>query len=545
MNQRPPPAAPDAFAAAAARLNAQRPLRDPRLQAAAAHLQANQLPMAQAALAACLHQRPDDPDALNLQARIAVRLGRPDEAITALEQVVALAPTFALARYNLAHLLLQQHRLDEAQRELEVLLAAQPADPLFGQLQALLLETSGDTPAAAALHRTLAEQAPQRVDTWLNLGHALRAAGARDDSIAAYRRAIAVHPGCGLAWWGLANLRTVRFQPADLDALRAQRARRDLPPADRAPLLYALGKGLDDHDEPAQAFEAYAEGNALMRQRIRFEPATLDHGVARQRAVFTPAFFADRAGAGCPATDPIFILGRPRSGSTLVEQMLASHPAIEGTAELPYIGQLAARLPGRPDTAFGSAWVDALAALPPDALAPLGEAYLARARRHRREGRPHFIDKMPGNFFHLGLILAVLPHARIIDVRRHPVACGLSIFTSYSSKGSLTLAELGTVHRAYESLMAHFDAVQPGRIHRVQYEALVEAPEAELRRLLAYLGLPFDEACLRFHETRRTVLTPSSEQVRQPIFTHALAHWRRFEPWLGPLIDALGPHGPA
>jgi tetratricopeptide (TPR) repeat protein len=541
---RPAPAAPDAFALAGARLNAQRPLRDARLQPLAALLQGNQLPQAYAGLAAHLARQPDDADAMNLQARAAVRLGRHAEAAALLARVLELAPDFALARFNLAHLLLQQHRYDEAQRELATLLAQDPANPLFRQMQAGLLQTLGDASAAAAIFHELAEQAPQRAESWLDLGHALRASGAGEGSVAAYRRAIACRPSCGLAWWALANLRTVRLGEADLRALQAQIARSDTPPADRAALLYALAKAHEDQGDAGPAFEAYAQGNALMRQRIRYDPAALGRSVAHQRAVFTADFFAHRRGAGCLSTEPIFILGRPRSGSTLVEQMLASHPAIEGTAELPYIGDLAANLADGPDAAFGTRWLDALAALPPDALQALGEAYLQRAARHRHLARPHFIDKMPANFFHTGFILSVLPRAKIIDVRRQPEACCWSIFKSFSSKGSLGLAELGRFHRDYLDLMAHFDEVQPGRIHRLQYEDLVRQPEAELRHLLDYLGLPFDSACLNFHETRRTVLTPSSEQVRRPLSTQAIDRWRVFEPWLGPLVDALDA-GPA
>jgi len=535
----------DVFAQAGTRLAAQRPLEDPRLQKIAALLRPEQPPaLAQVALDSYLRERPRDPDALNLKARACLRQGRTDEAIAALELCLEAAPDFAIARYNLAHLLLKQHRLEEALAQVEQLLSRDPQNPLYREMKAALLETGLDLPGAVEIHRALAREHPQRAESWLQLGHALRAAGERAECIAAYRHAIACRPGMGAAWWGLANLRTLAFDPDDLAAMRQQLQRSDLAPADRTGLHYALGKACEDEHRDEEAFAHYAKGHAALRQRIKYDADALTRSVAQQKAVFTPAFFEARQGAGCDSTDPVFILGRPRSGSTLVEQILASHPAIEGTAELPYVGAIANALAvessGRPDAAFGVEHLKTLAKLPPSRLAELGELYLQRARRHRRLDRPLFIDKMPANFFHVGLIALILPRARIIDVRRHPVACCLSIFKSYSSKGILDLAELGRLHRDYVDLMAHFDRVLPGRIHRVTYEALVGDPETEVRRLLDALGLPFDDACLRFHETRRAVLTPSSEQVRQPVFTSAVDHWRRFEPWLSPLIERLG-----
>ena len=537
---------PDAFAAAGARLAAQRPLQEPRLRKIAALLQPNQPSgLAQVALDSYLRERPADADALNLKARAALRQGRADEAIEALQRALEAAPDFAIARFNLANLLFKQHRVEEALAQIDLLLAVEPANPLYREMKAAVLESSGvDLPQAAELHRGLAQEHPQRAESWLQLGHALRALGDREACVAAYRRAIECRPGLGAAWWGLANLRTMAFAPEDLAAMEQQLARDDLAPADRTGLHYSLGKACEDEQRYERAFAHYSEGNATLRQRIKYDPVTFSRAVARQKAVFTPAFLEARRGAGCSRPDPIFILGRPRSGSTLVEQILASHPAIEGTAELPYIGAIASELAveatGRPDVAFGVEHLKALEQATPSRLAQLGELYLQRAARHRRLDRPFFIDKMPANFFHVGLIALILPEAKIIDVRRHPAACCLSIFKSFSSKGSLGLAELGRLHRDYVDLMAHFDRVLPGRITRVTYESLVAEPEAEVRRLLSSLGLPFDEACLRFHETRRAVLTPSSEQVRQPVFSSAVDHWRHFEPWLGPLIESLG-----
>lgn len=534
------PARPDAFAQASARLGAQRPLRDTRLQRVATAIQSNLLPLAEKDLAAHLAAHPDDPDALNLQARLSVRQGRPADAMAQLAHCLAKAPGFVAARYNLAHLLFQDHRYGEALNETEALLGGDAGNPLFLLLKANILESVGDGEQALALCEQLAAQSPNRVDTWVRCGHARRAMGRQEESIAAYRRAIALRPACGAAWWSLANLKTVRLTDADVAAMEVHLKRADLPPDDRIPLQFALAKALEDQADYESAFAQYEAGNNAMRLRIDYDPATLSAGVARNKALFTPAFFQSRQGAGCPSPAPIFVLGRPRSGSTLVEQILASHSAIEGTAELPYILDMAARLDPHPGPAYGTGYLDALAEMSPAELAELGEGYLHRAQPHRRLGRPHFLDKRPANFTHIGMIHLMLPNAKIIDVRRHPVGCCLSMLKSYSTKGRLSLPELGLFYRDYVELMAHFDTVLPGRVHRVIYEELVANPDAEVRRLLAYLGLPFEEGCLRFYETERTLSTPSSEQVRRPITAGAVDHWRHFEPWLGPLISSLG-----
>lgn len=539
---RTPAPATDALSQAAARLAAQRPLRDGRLKQIQASLQSQHPLLAQADLKQYLAQHPDDPDALSLLARVAVRLGQPDEAEALLRRCLTQAPDFAAARHNLAHLLNQRLDLPGARAELARLLAADGLNPLFLQMQAQVLEQLGEGPAALALCQQLVQLLPQRPDAWVRLGHALRAVGQQADSVAAYRRAIALRPGCGAAYWSLANLKTVRLTADDLTAMRAALQQAGLADDDRVPLQFALGKALEDQADAAGAFELYRQGNAAMRQRIEYDPRVLSQGVVRNRQVFTPAFLRSREGAGCASTAPIFVLGRPRSGSTLVEQILASHPAIEGTAELPYIGSLASQLAGggSSSTFYDSRYLDTLASLPLPELQALGERYLAQASAHRLTDRPHFIDKKPANAVHVGLIHLILPQARIIDVRRHPMACGFSMFKSYSSKGRLRLDELGRYYRDYVALMAHFDAVLPGRVLRVHYEDLVREPEAQVRRLLDHLGLPFEPACLRFHETERTLLTPSSEQVRRPINTDAVAHWRQFEPWLAPLADGLG-----
>jgi len=317
---------------------------------------------------------------------------------------------------------------------------------------------------------------------------------------------------------------------------------------DRLHLEFALGKAYEDAGDWAMSFSHYEKANALQRARFRYDP---DHNTERLRhlkAMFTPEFFAARAGTGCLSPDPIFIVGLPRAGSTLIEQILSSHSRVEGTMELPEIIAIARELRAQSGSQAVGAYTRRLASLDAVHLSALGERFLANTRVYRKTGRPYFIDKMPNNFLHIGLIHLVLPNAKIIDARRHPLACCFSNYRQHFASGqrfAYDLADLGRYYRDYVELMAHFDAVLPGCIHRVIYERLVEDTEEEVRRLLDYCGLPFEDACLRFFENERAVRTPSSEQVRQPIYREAVDQWRHYETWLGPLKDALGAVLPA
>lgn len=535
------PAEPDSFALAAASLSAQRPLRRPRLQRIAADLRGNRIATAEAELKEDLADFPDDPDSMNLMAQLLIHCGRRREAVLLLARCVELEPEFAAARFNYATVLFQLSQFVAALRELDWLLNRDSRNPLFRQLQANILETIAENKRSLSICEELAAENPARAESWLSYGHALRAVGIHDKAVDSYRRAIACRPWFGRAYWSLANMKTVRFTEADIQEMREQLGHTNISPDDRIPLQFALGKAYEDFHIYNRSWELYAKANAAMRLRISYDPETLESGVAANKALFTPEFFRTRSGAGCKKPDPIFILGRPRSGSTLIEQILSSHSAIEGTSELPYITALAERLPEREGgPAFSTDYLRVISEMPAPDLASLGEEYLRDSQVHRKLSRPFFIDKKPANFSHVGMMHLILPNAKIIDARRHPVASSLSMFKHYSSKGRLRLNELGLFYRNYIELMAHFDQVLPGRIHRVIYEEMVANPEAEVRRLLDYLGLPFEENCLRFYETKRTVLTPSSEQVRRPITGEAVDYWRNYEPWLGPLIKALG-----
>jgi len=371
----------------------------------------------------------------------------------------------------------------------------------------------------------------------------MRTGGRPEDAIAAYRRAIAVAENSGEAYWSLANLKTFRFSPAELADITALAARGDLSAEDRVYVEFTLGKALEDAHEYEASFAHYATGNALQRSREAYDATQVTAFVKRAKEVLTADFFLARRGWGITDRSPIFIVGLPRSGSTLLEQILASHSQVEGTRELSEISIVATELmvggPIDDETRF----FDILPTLEPQRLRACAEAYLDRTRVLRIEGRPHFIDKMPNNFAHIGFIHLMFPKAAIIDARRHPLGCGFSCFRQLfhqSQSFTYDLGELGRYYRDYADLMDHFDVALPGRVHRVHYESMVADPGTQVRRLLDYCGLPFEEQCLRFHETKRTVQTISAEQVRQPLYKGAVDHWQHYEPWLGPLKEALG-----
>ncbi len=516
---------------------------DPRLMAAADALANNRIPEAEAALRAHLLQAPTDVAAIRMLAEVAARLGRLDDAELLLSRCLELAPGFHAARQNQAMVLHRANKPELALAQVDLLLASDPANPSARNLKAVVLCRIGDYAPAIDLYEGIVAEYPDHGRIWLSYGHALKTAGLRERAIAAYRRSIALDPGFGEAYWSLANLKTFRFQPEDLQAMRQQLLREDLAVEQRSQFEFALGKALEDDGEYAESFVHYQEGNRQRRAALPYRAQDATARVTRSRQLFTPQFLQQHQGSGCPAPDPIFIVGLPRSGSTLVEQILSSHSAVEGTMELPEIIALTHEL-RRSGEGRAASYHEVLATLDAGQLREMGDSYLQRTQVQRKTHAPHFIDKMPNNFFHVGLIHLVLPRARIIDVRRHPLACCFSGYKQYFARGqnfSYGLDDIGSYYRDYLALMAHFDQVLPGRVHRVVYEQLVEDTEAQVRKLLDYCGLPFEDQCLRFFENDRPVRTASSEQVRQPIYREGIDHWRHYEPWLGPLKAALGP----
>ncbi len=518
-------------------------VHDPRLMEAAKALCDNRLAVAERLLRAHLQATPADPAALRMLAEVATRLGRYADAQPLLERCLELSPEFEGARYNLAIVLYRQQKAAEAMPHLDRLLAEAPDNPAYPNLLAACLGLVGEYDRAVTAYRDILAARPNQPKIWLSYGHALKTAGRHEDAIDAYGRAIAQAPGLGEAYWSLANLKTVPFDRAQEAAMQAQLEGPRISDEDRLHLHFALGKALEDREAHEAAFAHYAQGSVLRRSQLTYDAEAAHAQMLRAKALFTASFFADRAVGGSLAPDPIFIVGLPRSGSTLIEQILASHSEVEGTMELPEMVSIARDLgePGRKGK--GAPYPEILSELASANRVRLGEEYLERTRIQRKLGRPRFIDKMPNNFHHIGLIHLILPKAQIIDARRHPMAAGFSAFKQHFARGqafSYDLADLGRYYADYVELMSHFDTVLPGRVHRVIYEDLVADTETEVRRLLDYCDLPFEPGCLRFHENRRAVRTASSEQVRRPIFRNGLDQWRRFEPWLGPLRDALG-----
>jgi tetratricopeptide (TPR) repeat protein len=510
-------------------------LRNPRLMQAALALYDDRLAEAEPLLRAHLKDDPFDVAAIRMMGELAARVGRYRDAENLLRRALELAPEFGGARANLATLLYRQNRPLEALAELDTLADRDPDNLGHTNLRAATLGRIGEFEDALKLYEAVLAQAPQVPRVWLSYGHMLKTVGRVEDGIAAYHRTLALAPHMGEAWWSLANLKTVRFTAGDVAAMQAALAAPDLGDEDRFHLDFALGKAFEDARDYAPAFRHYAAGNALRRQSVDYDPAETTAFVDKSVAHYTADFFAERQGAGCDARDPIFVLGMPRAGSTLVEQILSSHSAIEGTSELADIPLLARRFGNDPAR---------LGELSLEELKRLGEEYLKRTQVQRKTGRPLFIDKLPNNWAHVPFIHLILPNATIIDARRHPMSCCFSNFKQHFAKGqafSYALDDLGRYYSDYVRLMQHVDAVLPNRVHRVIYERMVDATEAEVRALLTACGVDFEETCLRFHETERAVRTPSSEQVRQPIFREGTEAWQGFSPWLGPLEQALGP----
>lgn len=514
-------------------------VRDPRLRQAALALANNDLPNAETLLRDHLREHPTDVAAIRMFAELAARIGRYADATRLLRRALELAPSFVAARHNLAIVLFRNNEIPEALEVLDTLLGTDPDNAAYNNLAGAVAIKIGLVDRAIGHFERALDQAPDQAKVWMSYGHALKTAGRQADGIAAYRKALTLDPLLGDVWWSLANLKTFRFSAEDVEMMTSVLARTDLNEDARLHLAFALGKAREDAGDHPEAFAAYAEGNRLRSAQLDYSADATTARVDRLCATLTPSFFAGRAGQGYPAPDPIFIVGMPRSGSTLVEQILASHPQVEGTQELPDLHAIGQRLSEGNESGYG----EALAALTPAQLRALGEEYLERTRIHRLTDRPLFIDKLPNNWQHVGLIRLILPQAKIIDARRHPLACCFSNFKQHFAMGqafSYDLTDLGRYYRDYVRLMAHIDHVLPGYVHRVQYEDMVADTEGEVRRLLDYIGLPFDPACLSFYRNERAVRTASSEQVRRPIYQDGLEQWRPFDPWLGDLRAALG-----
>jgi tetratricopeptide (TPR) repeat protein len=500
------------------------------------------LEAAEALVRAFLLKHGDHIEAMRLLARIGIAHKIYFDAQVLLAALLERAPDYRIARQEYAFVLVELHRYQEAREQLDQLLRDEPESVALKTLYAAACVGLGEHARAIALYRELLSGAPQDAEAYLSIGHAEKTLGHAPAAIAAYQQAAACRGDFGDAYWSLANLKTYRFTDAELAQLRAALAAPATALTDRYHLCFALGKALEDRGEYAESWRHYRLGNELKRPECRYRAELIETNTQQQVQVCTREFFAARSGWGNPSPDPIFIVGLPRSGSTLLEQILASHSQVEGTQELPNVQQIVSRLRGfGPETAEPR-YPRILTTLSAVEFAGLGQQYLDGTRVYR-SGKPHFIDKMPNNFRHLGLIHLMLPNARIIDARREPMACCFSNFKQLFANGqefTYSIEDIARYYRTYLELMRHWDRVLPGRILRVLHEDVVDDLEGNVRRLLDFCGLKFEPQCVTFHETKRSVRTASSEQVRQAIFRGGLEQWKHYEPWLGPLRDALG-----
>jgi len=489
-----------------------------------------------------LHNAGGHVEALRLLGRIQHQCGVPDEAELLIGAALKLAPNYRAARLDYVRVLIERQKYLQAYDAINALLELEPDNTDYLSLCAAACVGLGRHEQAIVLYRRLLAASPGFAEVHVAHGHSLKSVGRQKEAIESYKKAAALRSSFGDAYWSLANLKTYRFSEDEIAGMRAEESAPSTHPVDRYHLCFAIGKAYEDRKEYAESWQFYERGNRLKRAESRYDPDIFENNTRKLREACTAQFFAARAGFGLADSDPIFIVGLPRSGSTLLEQILASHSQVEGTQELHDIQRIALdmRVPreGLDDLGYPAALAD----LAPEDFRSLGASYIDNTRAYRSDKR-YFIDKMPNNFRHIGLIHLMLPNARIIDMRREPVACCFSNLKQLFASGqefTYCIEDIARYYRTYLDLMRHWDAVLPGRALRVWYEDLVEDFEGNVRHILEFCGLEFESACIEFHKTERSIRTPSSEQVRQPIFREGLYQWRNYELWLGPLKGALG-----
>jgi tetratricopeptide (TPR) repeat protein len=493
-------------------------------------------------------KNPLDPDAMWLLAKIGMKLNILDDAEVLLESVLKMKPDDRVIRHDYAIVLALRHKHQRALEETDKLLASDPKNHAFRTTQAAVLMGLGRHDEALPIYQQVLLESPRDPDLHLSIAHALKTLNRASEAMASYRAAAAIRPSYGEAYWSFANLKKYPFTDEEVARMRAEEAHAEVELADRYHLCFALGKALEDRAQFADAFRYYERGNALKKAETRYKPASIEYNTRIVQETFTAEFFAARRGWGCPDAGPIFIVGLPRSGSTLIEQILASHSQVEGTMELANIPRLVQSLQGRDNydsyRKFWDQYIAALVARGPEEFRRDGESYLAETQIYRSQGKPFFTDKNPNNFRNIGLLHLILPHAKIIDARRGAMACCFSNFKQLFATGqefTYSLEDLGNYYRWYIELMEHWDTVLPGKVLHVQHEEVVEDLESNVQRILDFCGLEFEPACLEYWKTERRIHTVSSEQVRRPVSREGIDQWRNFEPWLGPLRAALGP----
>ena len=485
-------------------------------------------------------------EAMRLLARIGAAMEIYDDAEILLKEVVKRVPDYHAARQDLACVLLDRHKYAEAHQELVQLVQQFPDNAHFQTLMATAVVGLGQHRQAIELYKKALlagnKDARALAEIELSIAHSHKTIGATPQAIEHYRRAIQHRGEYGDAYWSLANLKTYRFTDREIESMAAAITKPHIALDDQIHLSFALAKGYEDREEYAQAWHYYELGNQLKRQNSRYRPEVIELNTHNQKTVCTQAFFSARQQFGRDVRTPIFILGLPRSGSTLLEQILASHSQVEGTQELANIPRLVVELQGRNPDLNDPKYPKVLAELPAEFFIQQADQYLHDTSVYRSQ-KPHFIDKMPNNFRHIGLIHLMFPNAAIIDARREPMACCFGNFKQLFARGqefSYSIEDIARYYRTYLELMEHWDTVLPGRVLRVHHGDVVADLDSSVRRILDYCGLPFEPQCLEFYKTNRSVRTASSEQVRQPIYTEGMEQWRHFEPWLSPLRLKLG-----
>ena len=515
---------------------------EPDLIRAVNLFKAGKIPQAERLCRRFLYENPTNVTAINLLADIAIKLGVLDDAENLLERCLELAPDFHMARLNYTHVLSKREKLQQALAQVDHMLEVEPRKKFTLLItRAAIFVKMGDFERALSCYEYLLSNYPPREKITLSYAHALKTVGQQKKAIAAYRQTIELKPSFGDAYWSLANLKTFRFKDADIEAMRVEIDKSTCTLEDHFHLCFALGKALGDREQYEESFLYYQRGNNIKKKHERYDAEKNESATRTIKMVCSSDLFSAAKGQGCKAPDPIFIVGLPRSGSTLLEQILASHSQVDGTKELIEILSIVRRLGAKKKKTDLSRYPELLADLNASQLDELGQEYIDRTRIQRGEA-PFFIDKMPNNFLHVGFISLVLPNAKIIDARRHPMATCFSGYTQLFASGqrfTYGLSNIGRYYRDYVEVMDHWDEVLPGKVLRVQYEDVVSDTEAQVRRMLDYCELPFEENCLQFHQTERAVRTASSEQVRQPIYSAGLEHWRNYEPHLDKLKDSL------
>ena len=514
-----------------------------KLALAAEHHKAGRHKEAEKLYRELLRENPNNVDAMRMLAGIAASRSFAEEAESLFRRAISLAPDFALAHLDLGMLLQEQHRYSEAIECFAKTAALQPKSPKPHFLLGSILSLSGKTTSALKAYKHTLKLQQKHPSALLGLGHTLKTLGQQQEAIDAYRDCIRLKPDNGEVYWSLANLKTYKLSSNDIEIMEATISNNDdLSDQSRVNFLFALAKAKEDEGKFGEAWDYYGKGNKIQRGLEHYDPVQTEVTNDSLIQVFSKEFIQNNKEVGNQDSSPIFVVGLPRSGSTLVEQILASHSMVEGTAELPYLGRVATSL--NRNRADGVNYPQAIRELETIHLQVLGQNYLDHAKFHRETDRPIFIDKNPNNFPSIGLINSILPNAKIIDVRRYPIDSTLSCYRQLFAKGQTfvyDLTDIGEYYLQYQRMMDHWDDVLPGRVHMVQYEEMVMGFEQQVRDLLEYCELPWEDSCLNFYKTDRPVRTASSEQVRQPVYRKSVHFWRNYEDKLGELTEILEP----